>query len=319
MSVKRFVHASGLRIVTEEVPSVRSAAVGIWVNVGSRDETPAVAGASHFLEHLLFKGTARRSALEISSSIEAVGGEMNAFTSKEYTCFYARVIDTDLPMAIDVVSDLITSSIVSALDVDAERKVGEQRAAGQERCAAKLVHHADRLHLAGSEREDRCRHAQQAGDQPDFEVVHRGAGTAAGGVERGGAIGAGRGGDGAAVQAERGGDAGDRAQPDAGGQRGVAVVQRIAGRGAADDRSNRPDQGERLTHHAHVAHQAAGCGGNLHCGLGGAGQAENGGGTDDDLPVHRAFFPIVPLAGSTRNRMLVTDVDGGCWKISGLK
>ena len=123
MSVKRSVHASGLRIVTEEVPSVRSAAVGIWVNVGSRDEAPATAGASHFLEHLLFKGTTTRTALEISSSIESVGGEMNAFTSKEYTCFYARVIDTDLPMAIDVVSDLITSSIVTALDVDAERKV----------------------------------------------------------------------------------------------------------------------------------------------------------------------------------------------------
>jgi predicted Zn-dependent peptidase len=123
MSVKRSVHSSGLRIVTEEVPSVRSAAVGIWVNVGSRDEAPATAGASHFLEHLLFKGTTSRTALEISSSIESVGGEMNAFTSKEYTCFYARVIDTDLPMAINVVSDLITSSIVSALDVDAERKV----------------------------------------------------------------------------------------------------------------------------------------------------------------------------------------------------
>ena len=121
--VVRTVLPSGLRIVTEEVPSVRSAAIGIWVNVGSRDETPAVAGASHFLEHLLFKGTTRRTALEITSTIEAVGGEMNAFTSKEYTCFYARVIDTDLPMAIDVVSDLITSSIVSALDVDAERKV----------------------------------------------------------------------------------------------------------------------------------------------------------------------------------------------------
>jgi predicted Zn-dependent peptidase len=91
MSVRRSVLPSGLRIVTEEVPSVRSAAIGIWVNVGSRDETPAVAGASHFLEHLLFKGTKRRNALEISSSIESVGGEMNAFTSKEYTCFYARV------------------------------------------------------------------------------------------------------------------------------------------------------------------------------------------------------------------------------------
>lgn len=140
MSVRRYVHSSGLRIVTEEVPSVRSAAVGIWVNVGSRDETPAVAGASHFLEHLLFKGTTRRSALEISSSIEAVGGEMNAFTSKEYTCFYARVIDTDLPLAIDVVSDLITSSIVSALDVDAERKVVLEEIAMRDDDPSDLVH-----------------------------------------------------------------------------------------------------------------------------------------------------------------------------------
>jgi predicted Zn-dependent peptidase len=114
--------------------------VGIWVNVGSRDETPAVAGASHFLEHLLFKGTTRRNALEISSSIEAVGGEMNAFTSKEYTCFYARVIDTDLPMAIDVVSDLITSSIVSALDVDAERKVVLEEIAMRDDDPSDLVH-----------------------------------------------------------------------------------------------------------------------------------------------------------------------------------
>jgi predicted Zn-dependent peptidase len=140
MSVRRTVLPSGLRIVTEEVPSIRSAAIGIWVNVGSRDETPAVAGASHFLEHLLFKGTTRRNALEISSTIEAVGGEMNAFTSKEYTCFYARVIDTDLPMAIDVVSDLITSSIVSALDVDAERKVVLEEIAMRDDDPSDLVH-----------------------------------------------------------------------------------------------------------------------------------------------------------------------------------
>jgi predicted Zn-dependent peptidase len=140
MSVKRSVHSSGLRIVTEEVPSVRSAAVGIWVNVGSRDEAPATAGASHFLEHLLFKGTTSRTALEISSAIESVGGEMNAFTSKEYTCFYARVIDTDLPMAIDVVSDLITSSIVTALDVDAERKVVLEEIAMRDDDPSDLVH-----------------------------------------------------------------------------------------------------------------------------------------------------------------------------------
>jgi predicted Zn-dependent peptidase len=114
--------------------------VGIWVNVGSRDEAPATAGASHFLEHLLFKGTTSRTALEISSSIESVGGEMNAFTSKEYTCFYARTIDTDLPMAIDVVSDLITSSIVTALDVDAERKVVLEEIAMRDDDPSDLVH-----------------------------------------------------------------------------------------------------------------------------------------------------------------------------------
>ena len=140
MSVRRTVLPSGLRIVTEEVTSVRSAAIGIWVNVGSRDESPAVAGASHFLEHLLFKGTKRRNALEISSSIESVGGEMNAFTSKEYTCFYARVIDTDLPMAIDVISDLITSSVVSALDVDAERKVVLEEIAMRDDDPSDLIH-----------------------------------------------------------------------------------------------------------------------------------------------------------------------------------
>ena len=140
MSVKRSVHSSGLRIVTEEVPSVRSAAIGIWVNVGSRDEAPATAGASHFLEHLLFKGTTRRTALQISAAVESVGGEMNSFTSKEYTCFWARVIDTDLPMAIDVVSDLITSSVVTALDVDAERKVVLEEIAMRDDDPSDLVH-----------------------------------------------------------------------------------------------------------------------------------------------------------------------------------
>ena len=140
MSAKRTVLDSGLRIVTEEISSVRSAAIGIWVNVGSRDETPPVAGASHFLEHLLFKGTKSRTALEISSSIESVGGEMNAFTGKEYTCFYARVIDTDLPMAVDVISDLITSSLVTAADVDAERKVVIEEIAMRDDDASDLVH-----------------------------------------------------------------------------------------------------------------------------------------------------------------------------------
>lgn len=140
MTVRKTVLPSGLRIVTEEITGVRSAAFGIWVNVGSRDETPKVAGASHFLEHLLFKGTKRRTALEISSAIEAVGGEMNAFTSKEYTCFYARVLDNDLPLAIDVISDLITSSIARPADVDAERKVVLEEISMRDDDPSDLVH-----------------------------------------------------------------------------------------------------------------------------------------------------------------------------------
>jgi predicted Zn-dependent peptidase len=138
--LKKITLPSGLRIVTEEVSTVRSAAVGIWVNIGSRDEKPSVAGASHFLEHLLFKGTHSRTAMEISSSIESVGGEMNAFTSKEYTCFYARVIDTDLPMAVDVISDLITSSLVAAADVDSERSVVLEEIAMRDDDPSDLIH-----------------------------------------------------------------------------------------------------------------------------------------------------------------------------------
>ncbi|MFI0982017.1 M16 family metallopeptidase [Streptomyces sp. NPDC021093] len=122
-TVRRTTLPGGLRIVTETLPSVRSATFGIWVNVGSRDETPSLNGATHYLEHLLFKGTAKRSALDISSAIDAVGGEMNAFTAKEYTCYYARVLDTDLPLAIDTVCDMLTGSLIRQEDVDAERGV----------------------------------------------------------------------------------------------------------------------------------------------------------------------------------------------------
>src|SRR5688500_313671 len=95
------VTESGVAVVTEAMPDVRSVSVGYWVSVGSRDEDDATAGASHFLEHLLFKGTPRRTAQEIAEVLDAVGGDMNAFTSKEYTCFYARCLDRDLPAATD--------------------------------------------------------------------------------------------------------------------------------------------------------------------------------------------------------------------------
>ncbi len=138
--VRRTVLPGGLRVVTENLPGVRSAAFGIWVGVGSRDETPAQAGAAHYLEHLLFKGTERRSALDISAAIDAVGGEMNAFTSKEYTCFYARVLDVDLPLAVDVVSDLVTSALLRAKDVDGERDVILEEIAMRDDDPGDLVH-----------------------------------------------------------------------------------------------------------------------------------------------------------------------------------
>jgi predicted Zn-dependent peptidase len=138
--VRRTVLPGGLRVVTENVPGVRSAAFGIWVGVGSRDETPAQAGAAHYLEHLLFKGTPTRSAMDISASIDAVGGEMNAFTSKEYTCFYARVLDADLPLAVDVISDLVTSALLRSADVDAERDVILEEIAMRDDDPGDLVH-----------------------------------------------------------------------------------------------------------------------------------------------------------------------------------
>ncbi|ONK10812.1 pitrilysin family protein [Streptomyces sp. MP131-18] len=122
-TVRKTVLPGGLRVVTETVPSVRSVTFGIWAGVGSRDETPALNGATHYLEHLLFKGTERRTALDISSAIDAVGGEMNAFTTKEFTCYYARVLDADLPLAIDVVCDMLTGSVIAPEEVEAERDV----------------------------------------------------------------------------------------------------------------------------------------------------------------------------------------------------
>src|SRR6266540_1225407 len=122
-TVRRTVLPNGLRLITEAIPAMRSVSFGVWVGVGSRDETPALSGASHFLEHLLFKGTERRTALDITAEIEAVGGETNAFTTKEYTCYYARVLDADLPLAVDVVCDLVTDSILAEADVETERGV----------------------------------------------------------------------------------------------------------------------------------------------------------------------------------------------------
>ena len=121
--VSRALLPGGLRVLTESVPGVRSVSLGIWVGIGSRDETPAEAGAAHYLEHLLFKGTRRRSAAQIAEAFDAVGGELNAFTAKEHTCFYAHVLDTDLPMAVDVLADVVTDAVLDPAHVELERGV----------------------------------------------------------------------------------------------------------------------------------------------------------------------------------------------------
>ena len=121
--VRRSVLPSGVRILSESVPGARSSTIGYWVAVGSRDELPETYGSTHFLEHLLFKGTTTRSALDIAVSFDSVGGEHNAMTAKEYTCYYAKVQDRDLPMAVEVLADMFTSSILDAGEFETERGV----------------------------------------------------------------------------------------------------------------------------------------------------------------------------------------------------
>jgi predicted Zn-dependent peptidase len=121
--VRRTVLPSGVRILSENVPGARSATIGYWVAVGSRDELPETYGSTHFLEHLLFKGTTTRTALDIAVSFDAVGGDHNAVTAKEYTCYYAKIRDRDLPMAVEVLSDMITSSVIDREEFENERGV----------------------------------------------------------------------------------------------------------------------------------------------------------------------------------------------------
>ena len=121
--ITRSVLPCGTRVLTEKMPGQRSASVGFWVSLGSRDEAPGMLGSTHFLEHLLFKGTARRTSLDIAEAFDAVGGESNAFTAKESTCYYARVLSDDLPMAVDVLADMFSSAVLDPEEFDRERGV----------------------------------------------------------------------------------------------------------------------------------------------------------------------------------------------------
>ena len=115
-------------------------ALGVWVAAGSRDEPPSQMGSAHFLEHLLFKGTTHRDAMTISAQIESVGGDLNAFTTKEYTCYHARVLDEDLPLALDVVCDVVLNATVHDHDIESEREVILEEIAMYEDDPGDLVH-----------------------------------------------------------------------------------------------------------------------------------------------------------------------------------
>ena len=120
---RKTVLKNGLRIVTEKIPSVRSITLGVWVDVGSRNESEDVNGVSHLIEHMLFKGTKNRSSKEIASSLESIGGSLNAFTSKEQTCYIARILDEHLEAAVDVLSDITCNATLTPTNLVREKKV----------------------------------------------------------------------------------------------------------------------------------------------------------------------------------------------------
>lgn len=121
--IKRYTCQNGVRIVLENIPTVRSVAIGVWIGTGSRNETPELNGVSHFLEHMFFKGTKTRSAREIAESFDRIGGQVNAFTSKEYTCYYAKVLDEHADQALDVLADMFFNSTFDEEELKKEKNV----------------------------------------------------------------------------------------------------------------------------------------------------------------------------------------------------
>src|SRR5919206_2681144 len=115
--------SNGVRVITEAMPHVRSVSVGIWIGTGSRRETPEQNGLSHFIEHMLFKGTTNRSAEDIARSVDSIGGNLDAFTAKELVCFNTKVLDQHLSLAMDVLSDLVLHPMFREEDIDKEKGV----------------------------------------------------------------------------------------------------------------------------------------------------------------------------------------------------
>ncbi|MDF2885010.1 MAG: putative Zn-dependent peptidase [Clostridiaceae bacterium] len=137
---KKIILENGLRLVYEKIPYVRSVSVGVWVGTGSRNENQKNNGISHFIEHMLFKGTATRSAKEIAECIDAIGGQINAFTGKECTCYYTKTLDTHLNVALDVLSDMLFNSKFASGDIKIEKKVVVEEIGMYEDTPEELVH-----------------------------------------------------------------------------------------------------------------------------------------------------------------------------------
>ena len=138
--VKKHILKNGIRIVAEYIPYVKSISLGIWIGTGSRNETKMNNGISHFIEHMLFKGTEKRTAKEIAESIDSIGGQINAFTSKEYTCYYTKTLYTHLNIAVDVLSDMLFNSLIDPRDIELERKVILEEINMYEDSPEELVH-----------------------------------------------------------------------------------------------------------------------------------------------------------------------------------
>jgi len=138
--VRRSVLPNGVRVLSEPMPQAVSASIGIWVENGSRYEEPSQNGVSHFIEHLLFKGTSKRTAAQIAEQIDAVGGVLNAFTGKEYTCYYAKVLGEDLAMATDLLADIFLGSVLDPAEIDRERQVVLQEISQAEDTPDDFIH-----------------------------------------------------------------------------------------------------------------------------------------------------------------------------------
>ena len=123
MAYRKTVLENGITVVTDLMQGVRSVSLGLWFNVGSRDERADQAGLTHFMEHMMFKGTPTRTAFDISSQFDALGAELNAFTSREYTCYYARVVDEKLDAALPILADMVINSEFSNETIEPEREV----------------------------------------------------------------------------------------------------------------------------------------------------------------------------------------------------